>query len=105
LDLEAKKRSIYRLQEEAWCLKSQATWVAAGYKNSKFSHRFVSIRRSENSIWRICDDGDNIHTTQSDIDVTSFNHFKGLFIAKDLSAQAQLDFINHMPRLIQETRK
>ena len=35
--------------------------------------------------------------------MATFHHFKGLFTAKDLLTQAQLDFINHVPLLIQET--
>ena len=47
-----KKKKILQVREMTWRLKSQATWIREGDKNTKFFHRFANHRRKLNIIWQ-----------------------------------------------------
>jgi hypothetical protein len=50
-------KSILCAQENAWRLKSKATWLKCGDSNSKFFHKVASYNRLKKSIWSIKDEG------------------------------------------------
>lgn len=54
-ELERRKQKFLKQEEASWRLKSRATWLKEGDKNTKFFHRFANSRREKNSIWKISD--------------------------------------------------
>jgi len=52
-DLEARKQTLLRLEEEEWRLKSRAIWVKSGDSNTAFFHKFANHRRVTNVVWDI----------------------------------------------------
>ena len=50
-------------REEMWRLKSRATWLESGDKNTKFFHAFAKGRKAANTIWRLVDDLGNTQDT------------------------------------------
>lgn len=53
VDLEARKLSILKLDEERWRQKSRAIWLDKGDLNTKFFHSYVDNRRVKNFVWEI----------------------------------------------------
>jgi hypothetical protein len=47
------RSSILREQENAWRLRSRATWLKSGDSNTKYFHNLASYNRSKKSIWSI----------------------------------------------------
>jgi hypothetical protein len=51
--LEADRNRLLMEEEERWCLKSRATWIQCGDKNSKFFHNFASYRRNKKHLGKL----------------------------------------------------
>jgi len=49
--LEQRKEGLLREVKISWRLKSIATWIAKGDKNTKLLHNYVNNRRVVNHIW------------------------------------------------------
>lgn len=93
-------KNYYNSPEAASGLKSQATWVEAGDNNTKLFHSFATMQRTTNGIWNICDEGDQILTSQQDIQHETYSHFKALFLERELSFRDQMDHIKLIPLMI-----
>jgi len=63
--LEIKKKTkLLSIEESTWRLKSRATWIKEGYRNTKFFHRYANHCRNINTIWEIKDGDGKTHQTQ-----------------------------------------
>lgn len=60
------------------------------------------MRLKENSICIIRGEGGFVYATQSDIEQAAYHHYKALFSERELSFSDQMDFINHMPSMLEE---
>jgi len=77
---------ILILEEQSWRIKSKATWIKEGNRNSSFFHRFASHRKNVNTIWSISDDWGairddwgTIHCSQLELKKEAFSFFKKLY--------------------------
>lgn len=52
-ELERKKKNILSIEEATWRLKSKATWIKEGDRNTKIFHRYANKRQELNAIWEI----------------------------------------------------
>jgi len=66
-DLGKKKKKTMVEEESTWRLKSRATWLQEGDKNTKFLHRYDNWRRQVNLVWEIKDEAGKSFFTQEDI--------------------------------------
>lgn len=51
--LEGESNSILKAHEEDIRHKSEATWISAGDKSTKYFHRQFNLGKQHNSIWNI----------------------------------------------------
>jgi hypothetical protein len=80
-DLETNRADILREQENAWRLRSRATWLKSGDANTKYFHKIATHNRSKKSIWNIdCTDKGPIRG-QDAIMAEVVSHFKQQFKA------------------------
>lgn len=70
------KQSLLKIEEISWRLKSRATWLKKGDKNTKFFHHFASKRRATNSIWKIKNEDEDYLHSQEDISKEAVKYFK-----------------------------
>jgi hypothetical protein len=54
--LKQDKENILAVEENSWRLKSRAIWLRSSDKNTKFFHKFATMRRTQNMIWDIEDE-------------------------------------------------
>ena len=80
-DIEIEKRKILLFIEQTWRLKSRATWLREGDKNTKYFHAFATGRKNANAIWHIEAEGESLHTTKK-IQNEAVKFFLGLFMAR-----------------------
>lgn len=52
-ELDGKKKDLLTKEEIEWRLKSRATWLSEGDRDTKFFHKYTSHRRNINTIWEI----------------------------------------------------
>eukprot|EP00253_Pinus_taeda_P029310 PITA_29310 len=78
-ELERKKQQILKFEEISWRLKSCATWLREGDKNTKFFHHFANKRRATNSIWQIKNENGDLLHSQDDISNEVVKHFKNAY--------------------------
>lgn len=78
-----KKQQLLSIEERTWRLKSRATWLMEGDKNTKFFHRFAYKRRATNAIWNIkCEDGSTAQSEEA-ISKEAVKHFKTTYKKED----------------------
>lgn len=100
LSLIAEKDRLMRIEEEHWRLKSRALWITMGDQNTRFFHKFASMRRRTNSIWDIEDSAGNSVSSQELIEKAVMGHFQKLFSKpRGINLQAQMEVIQCMPRI------
>jgi hypothetical protein len=59
--LESNRADILREQENAWRLRSRATWLKSGDSNTKYFHKLATYNRSKKSIWSIDNTDIGVH--------------------------------------------
>jgi hypothetical protein len=57
-ELEAERNKLLLDEEGRWRLKSRATWIKCGDRNTIFFHLFASYRRNKKHLWEIKDEWD-----------------------------------------------
>lgn len=93
-ELTRKKNEILAHEEATWRLRSKATWIEKGDKNTSFFHKYASQRRSHNTIWDLTDDDGNSAITDSEIHSMAFNHFRTQYKAFETeNIDVQLDVL------------
>jgi Flp pilus assembly CpaE family ATPase len=65
--LKQEKDKILAVEEDTWRLRSRAIWLSSGDKNTKFFHKYATMRRSQNTIWDIEDESGILHSSESEI--------------------------------------
>jgi hypothetical protein len=79
--LESRRNSILRSEENAWRLRSRATWLKSGDSNSKFFHKVASFNRYKKSIWSIKNAGEEVIRGQEALKEEAVSYFKQLYKA------------------------
>ena len=79
--LESRRIMLLLEREETWRLKSRATWLESGDKNTKFFHAFAKGRKAANTVWILVDDLGNTQDTFDGMASLGVEHFKKLFKA------------------------
>jgi hypothetical protein len=75
--LESHRNSILQYEENAWRLRSHATWLKSGDSNSKFFHKVARYNRNKKIIWSIKNNREEVIRGQDDIKeefASFFNH-------------------------------
>jgi hypothetical protein len=73
------RSSILREQENAWRLRSRATWLKSGDSNTKYFHNLASYNRSRKSIWSIDSLDKGTIRGHEEIKAEAVSYFKNLF--------------------------
>jgi hypothetical protein len=90
-------------EEECWRLKSRATWIKSGDKNTKYFHSFASHRRNKKYLWEIKDDEGQVHLGQEAIKREAKRHFSSFYKASDQNTIVdQVELVRMYPRLVTE---
>ena len=76
--IKGELRIFLKNGEETWRLKSRATWLAEGDRNTKFFHKFATGRRKDNSIWEI-NLGDRLVHSTEEIKSSAVEYFGTLY--------------------------
>jgi hypothetical protein len=74
--LETNRASILREQENAWRLRSRATWLKSRDSNTRYFHKLASFNRSRKSIWSIDNNEKGTIRGQEAIKAEAVTHFK-----------------------------
>lgn len=59
------------MEEEAWRLKSKATWIKNGDANTKFFHSNANNRKNINNIWELEIEDGKIVSSSKDLKVVA----------------------------------
>lgn len=102
-DLERKKFELLKQEESFWRLKSRATWLQEGNKNTKFFHKFASARHDKNSIWKVKNENGDSFVSQKDITREAVNYFRKQYNRRsDAAFQDILWGIDQVPQMFNE---
>ena len=102
-DLTQRKNAILSIEEATQRLRSRAIWIEKGDKNTIFFHKYASQRCSHNSIWDLPDEDENLISTDTELKVMSYKHFKEQYIAFDTeNIDLQLEVLKIVPRFFNE---
>ena len=84
LDLEGRKREIFKYREEERWLKICAIWITRGDKCAKRFHNFSTNTRRENNTWELNDVSRNCISSLKDLHLEVVLHFGNLYRARDM---------------------
>jgi hypothetical protein len=101
--LEAERNKLLLAEEERWRLKSRATWIQCGDKNTKYFHRFSSYRRNKKHLWEVKDESDQVHYGQEAIKDEVLRFFSSFYqdTGKNL-IEDQIASVRLFPRMVSE---
>jgi hypothetical protein len=77
--LENERNKLLLAEEEHWCLKSRATWIKSGDKNTKYFHQFASYRRNKKHLWEVKDESGLAHYGQDAIKIEAQRYFSTFY--------------------------
>jgi len=101
--LEGRRNTLLLEKEEAWRLKSRATWLKSGDENSKFFHAYARGRKAANTIWCLKDEAGIEHLDFEGKARCGVNHFEALFRAPAQASIAEVIRLAQMfPRFADE---
>lgn len=101
--LELKKEDLILQEEKAWRLKSRATWIALGDKNTKFFHAFASARRRSKHIWEIQGNDGMLCSGMENLKSEAFSYFKNIYADPgDHYIDEQFVVADLFPRFLEE---
>jgi len=102
LSLNKRKDQLLLIQEISWRLKSRALWIEAGDQNTKYFHAYANHRKNTNSIWSLLDEEGQTVTSQQDLELTAFTHFKQFYSRTPSDLQTQVEVSQYLPRYFSE---
>jgi hypothetical protein len=70
---------ILFVEESTWRLRSRAILLNNGDKNTKFFHKYATLRRSQNNIWDIEDESGVLHSFEYEIKKIALKHLKNQY--------------------------
>lgn len=82
--MEQRWKQMLKFQEDTWRLKSWATWIQAGDRNTNFFHVFAYQRRNSNAIWNIRGTDGSVKYSDVDIRREAVNFFGALLKERDV---------------------
>ena len=101
--LEATKEVLLLQEEKKWRLKSRALWLAEGYQNTEFFHRYASQRKSINTIHEVKNTRGILAKTFEEKSKVVGEHFQELFKEPvGCPIEEMLEVIDLLPRAIIE---
>lgn len=100
--LEKRRQELLLKEEALWRLKSRATWLKEGDRNTKFFHNFANARRQRNSIWSLDDGSGGLFHSQQDISREAFNFFHNQYKRRQTDPSDILWAVNVMPVMFDE---
>jgi hypothetical protein len=101
--LESERNKLLMEEEERWRLKSRATWIQCGDKNTKYFHNFASHRRNKKHLWEIKDDQDQVHHGQEAIKMEAKRFFSSFYQeSTQNSIVDQVESVRLYPRLVSD---
>ncbi|KAL8551509.1 hypothetical protein ACS0TY_000564 [Phlomoides rotata] len=93
---ENKLAALLRKDELHWLQRSRISWMRDGDKNTKYSHRTASGRRSRNRILKITDGDGFVWEEAEEMERVFTEYFTGIFTTKgELVLQEAMDAVEH----------
>jgi hypothetical protein len=90
-------------EEEHWRLKSRATWIKSGDKNTKYFHHFASYRWNKKHIWEVKDDSGQVHYGQDAIKMEAQRYFSSFYKESSINTiEEQVAMVGLFPRMVNE---
>ena len=96
INLEKRKQTFLKEQEEAWRQKSRAIWLKSGDENTKKFQANVRGRKASNTIWDLKNEDGDLVKSFKDLAELGVKHFQNLYKAPAGTSLAEVIQIAHM---------
>ena len=94
---------ILIVEEATWRPRSRSIWLSSGDKNTKFFHKYATLRRYQNTIWDIEDETGVLQSSEFEIKKIAFKHFKNQYRSIEAEdSRSQIKVLEHMPKFFNE---